>query len=60
MKKVENILFDFNGTIVDDLDLCLNLLNTMLSMCNHKKVSKEKYFEIFTFPVIEYYKKAWP
>ena len=58
MKKVENILFDFNGTIVDDLDLCLNLLNTMLSMCNHKKVSKEKYLEIFTFPVIEYYKKA--
>lgn len=58
MKEVENILFDFNGTLVDDLDLCLELLNTMLKLRNHKTVSKEKYLEIFSFPVIEYYKKA--
>lgn len=56
--EIENILFDFNGTIVNDLDLCLELLNTMLKMRNHLPVSKEKYLEIFDFPVIEYYKKA--
>lgn len=56
--NVKNVLFDFNGTIVNDLDLCLELLNTMLEMRNHKIVSLEQYLEIFDFPVIEYYKKA--
>ena len=56
--NVKNVLFDFNGTIVNDLDLCLNLLNTMLKMRNHETVSLENYLNIFDFPVIEYYKKA--
>lgn len=56
--EIENVLFDFNGTIVDDLDLCLDLLNKMLVLRNHLPVNKEKYLEIFEFPVIEYYKKA--
>lgn len=55
---VDNILFDFNGTLVNDLELCLNLLNDMLVYCKHNRVSKEEYLNIFTFPVIEYYKKA--
>ena len=58
MKKVDTIILDFNGTILDDLDLCFNVLNEMLNMYNHPSVSKEKYLDIFTFPVIDYYKKA--
>lgn len=58
MVEIENILFDFNGTIVDDVDLCLDILNEMLVLRNHPPISIEKYLEIFTFPVIEYYKKA--
>lgn len=58
MKEVENVLFDFNGTLVDDLDLCLELLNTMLVQKGHAPVSRERYLEIFSFPVIEYYEKA--
>lgn len=56
--KYKNIIFDFNGTILNDVDLCIDLLNEMLAMKNHNKVSKERYFDIFTFPIIEYYKKA--
>lgn len=58
MIKIENVLFDFNGTIVDDLSLCLNLLNEMLALRNHPPVDLMRYLEIFDFPVIEYYKKA--
>ena len=58
MKKVKTIIFDFNGTILDDLDLCFNILNKMLNMYNHPSISKEKYLDIFTFPVQEYYQKA--
>ena len=52
---MDYIFFDFNGTIVDDVDICLNLLNVMLKKCGHKEVSKDRYLEIFTFPVKKYY-----
>ena len=58
MKEVKTVIFDFNGTILDDLDLCFNILNKMLNMYNHPSITKERYLNIFTFPVIEYYKKA--
>lgn len=52
------IFLDFNGTVLDDLDICLELLNDILIKENHPTVSKERYKEIFGFPVIEYYKRA--
>lgn len=58
MKEIENILFDFNGTLVDDVDLCLDLLNEMLVLRNHQQVDLKRYLEVFNFPVIEYYKQA--
>ena len=56
--KFRNIVFDFNGTILNDVDLCISLLNEMLVSKNHQEVKREDYFNIFTFPIIEYYKKA--
>ena len=58
MKKVQTIIFDFNGTILDDLDLCFTILNKMLNMYNHPSITLNRYLDIFTFPVIKYYKKA--
>ena len=58
MKKIETVIFDFNGTILDDLDLCFSVLNKMLNMYNHPSITLERYLDIFTFPVINYYKKA--
>ena len=54
--RYDYIVWDFNGTILDDLDLCLNILNVMLEKRNLKIVTKEEYREIFTFPVENYYK----
>ena len=56
--KYQYVFFDFNGTILDDVDLCLNLLNEMLNMKSLPTVNKKKYREIFTFPIISYYQKA--
>jgi len=56
--QINNIIFDFNGTIIDDVDLCLQLLNESLKRFNHPTISKEKYKNIFRFPIIEYYKLA--
>ena len=56
--KYKYIVFDFNGTIIDDVQLCLDLLNEMLEVENLPLVSYSRYKEIFTFPIIEYYKRA--
>ena len=56
--KYKYIFWDFNGTILDDVELCLVLLNDMLKKRNLPLVSKDKYLHIFGFPVIEYYKRA--
>lgn len=58
LSNYEYIIFDFNGTILDDVDLCINILNYMLEEHGYEKVTKERYLDIFTFPIIEYYKLA--
>lgn len=56
--NIDTIILDFNGTILDDVDLCFNILNTMLKRHGYKEISKERYLDIFDFPVINYYVKA--
>lgn len=57
--KYEYVIFDFNGTVLDDVDLCYSILNTLLSERGYKKCeSLEKYKTIFTFPIIDYYINA--
>ena len=38
MKQYSTLIFDFNGTLVDDLDLCLDILNRMLISNGHEPV----------------------
>jgi len=54
----KTVFFDFNGTIIDDLDLCLNILNEMLAKKGLNPISKERYRDIFTFPIKDYYIEA--
>lgn len=50
------LIFDFNGTLIDDCDVCLEILNILCKENNLPLVSKRKYKSIFTFPVSSYYK----
>ena len=56
--KYDYLVLDFNGTIIDDVDLCLNILNHLLEERSYKKVSLEEYKHIFTFPIKKYYINA--
>ena len=51
----KHIFFDFNGTIINDIDLCLDLLNQILAKQNKKILSMEEYKNVFTFPIRDYY-----
>lgn len=51
------LLFDYNGTIIDDVDLSLEALNHLVRRyLKRAEVSREEYLRAFTFPVIDYYR----
>ncbi|MDE5715896.1 MAG: HAD family hydrolase [Anaeroplasmataceae bacterium] len=52
------IFLDFNGTIINDVDLCVDLLNQILDKQKKPKVSIQQYKSLFTFPIRKYYELA--
>lgn len=52
------IFLDFNGTIINDVELGHSIINKMLDMLNIENISLDKYRHIFTFPITDYYKAA--
>jgi len=57
-KNYSHIIWDWNGTLFNDVELCANVMNLLLTQESLPNISIKKYKEIFTFPVIEYYKIA--
>lgn len=56
--KPTHIIWDFNGTILNDLPLSLRSINTVLKRRNLPLLdSEDKYREAFCFPIINYYEK---
>lgn len=57
LSKYSHVIWDWNGTLLDDLQLCLDVINEILSKRQLPKLTKEKYLKIFGFPVKDYYLK---
>lgn len=53
-----DIIWDWNGTLFNDVDLCAEIMNILLTQESLPNISLQRYKEIFTFPVLEYYKIA--
>lgn len=58
MPQRTTIIWDWNGTLLDDAEVCQTSINKMLKLRGLPELSLEKYRSVFTFPVIEYYKKV--
>jgi len=58
INRCKAIIWDWNGTLLDDLDICIHAMNRMLDARNYPLLSTDRYKEIFTFPVQDYYVKA--
>lgn len=52
---MKHIIWDWNGTLLDDFWLCLRVLNDMLARRNLLGVSAERYRETFGFPLQVHY-----
>ncbi|MCL2521344.1 MAG: HAD family hydrolase [Erysipelotrichales bacterium] len=59
MKKYTHIIWDWNGTLLDDLKLCIAKANVMLSKRGLALIdSIEAHHKIFGFPIKDYYQRA--
>ena len=43
LKKYDHIIWDWNGTLVDDVDLCVTILNKILPEYNLPLTSRRQY-----------------
>ena len=56
--KYTYCIWDFNGTIFDDIGASIAAVNTLLAERGIKTLdSKEEYHKVFDFPIIDYYRK---
>ena len=55
MGNMELIIWDWNGTLLNDVDACVKAMNIMLKCRNMVVLYPHQYKEIFTFPVQDYY-----
>ncbi|MBN2247021.1 MAG: HAD family hydrolase [Candidatus Aminicenantes bacterium] len=56
-KKYEHILWDWNGTLLDDVDLCIDAINLLLKEYKLPYLSKDNYRRIVDFPIVNYYQQ---
>jgi len=51
------VIWDFNGTLIDDLDLVVRTVNTQLAIRNLPSLTADAYRAVFGFPVEDYYRR---
>lgn len=56
IEQTKHILWDWNGTLLDDSWLCVEVLNTLLEETGKSPISLETYRTHFNFPVIHFYR----
>lgn len=58
LRSYRHIIWDWNGTLLDDKWLCIESINTLLRARKLTALDEVKYAQIFRFPVKEYYRDA--
>ncbi len=53
--NITHVLWDWNGTLLDDLDLCIEIINEILTGEGLPRIDRQTYRRKFRFPIVEYY-----
>jgi len=56
LKEYRHLIWDWNGTLLDDAWLCREIMNGQLQQRGLPTLTQERYEEIFDFPVEKYYR----
>jgi len=57
LSAYNTVYWDWNGTLINDVDICVDLTNEFLEKKGVATISKDFYLKSFTIPVVDYYKK---
>ncbi|WP_319479425.1 HAD hydrolase-like protein [uncultured Draconibacterium sp.] len=52
---MQSIIWDWNGTLLNDLDFCISTINVLLKKRELDLLDRFSYKEVFSFPVKDYY-----
>jgi phosphoglycolate phosphatase len=55
VSKYDHVIWDWNGTLLDDAWLCVEIMNAMRAKRELSSINLEVYRNIFSFPVKDYY-----
>ena len=59
MNNIKHILWDWNGTLLNDVDNCIEVINIMLKKRGLPIFkNRSEYRQVFCFPVVNYYMAA--
>lgn len=56
IKRGTMIIWDWNGTLLNDIDICIESINRILDTRGQHRITKEMYLRFFRFPVIDFYR----
>ena len=54
-----HVLWDFNGTLLDDLDVAVAAVSDMLVSRGREPMTRAWYYELMEMPIIRYYEKLF-
>ena len=54
--RYKHIIWDWNGTLLNDIALCLRVLNRLLARRGRQSITQGDYRRNFGFPVVHFYK----
>ena len=55
--RYRHIIWDWNGTLLDDLDLSIDIMNGLLGRRGLPLLDRNRYHRLFDFPVSAYYQR---
>ena len=55
MKDIQSVIWDWNGTLLDDTLLCIDTINQLLEERELNSIDEIKYKQLFGFPVKDFY-----
>ncbi len=55
LKKYKHVIWDWNGTLFNDVELCADIMNNLMIRSNLGTITVGEYRDVFTFPVKKYY-----
>lgn len=55
-RDARHVIWDWNGTLLDDVTACIDAINRMLDARARPPITRARYREVFQFPVQRYYR----